>query len=113
MSLVSEQAIFMRHLCQLIDFANKGGFVVTGGELYRTPEQQEIYVKTGKSKTSNSMHLKKCAIDLNFFFNGEWLQTKDKLQSIGDYWESLDPKNSWGGNWKSFLDCPHFERRVV
>jgi hypothetical protein len=31
---------------------------------------------------------------------------------VGDHWESLDPKNSRGGNWKSFKDLPHFERRV-
>jgi hypothetical protein len=24
----------------------------------------------------------------------------------------LNSKNSWGGNWKSFKDIPHFERRV-
>ena len=40
---------------------------MTGGELARTPEQQAIYFKTGRSKTMNSIHLKRCAIDLNFF----------------------------------------------
>lgn len=23
-----------------------------------------------------------------------------------------DPKNRWGGNFKSLVDCPHFERNV-
>ena len=26
--------------------------------------------------------------------------------------ESLHPKNRWGGNFKSLVDCPHFERNV-
>jgi hypothetical protein len=31
---------------------------------------------------------------------------------LGAYWESLHPKNRWGGNFKSLVDCPHFERNV-
>jgi peptidoglycan L-alanyl-D-glutamate endopeptidase CwlK len=60
------------------------------------------------------MHLKKCAIDLNFFKsgNGELVQDKDSLQEIGNYWESLSKFNRWGGNFKSFIDTPHFERYV-
>ena len=69
MGLVSEQAAFLLDACKIIQFAAEKGFTVTGGELWRTPEQQEIYVKTGKSKTMNSNHLKRLAIDLNFFDN--------------------------------------------
>jgi peptidoglycan L-alanyl-D-glutamate endopeptidase CwlK len=90
--------------------------VVTGGELFRTQEQQEIYLKNGKSKTKNSMHLKRCAIDLNIFTMTEGkpilCTDGDKIKSIGDYWESLDEKNRWGGNWK-WKDINHFERSVV
>jgi hypothetical protein len=75
MSLSQEQAAFLLDACKLILHATEQGFVVTGGELSRTPEQQAIYVKTGRSKTMNSIHLKRCAIDLNFF--KEW---KDNLE---------------------------------
>jgi hypothetical protein len=34
------------------------------------------------------------------------------LTPIGKYWESLHPKNQWGGFWKSFKDVPHFQRTV-
>jgi len=117
MALVIEQAAFLLDMCKLINFAASRGFIVTGGELERKPEMQEIYVKTGRSKTMNSRHLKKCAIDLNFFLrgkDGKLALTYDvaALKPIGDYWESLDPQNSWGGNWRSFVDVPHFERRV-
>ena len=81
------------------------------GEVERTQAQQEIYIKEGKSKTNNSMHLKRCAADLYIFKNGEWLQSKTQLQSIGDYWETLDKSNKWGGNFKNFIDTPHFERQ--
>lgn len=111
MSMVQEQAAFLRDACHLIQFATSQGFDVTGGELFRTAEQQEIYVKTGRSKTMNSNHLKRCAIDLNFFKNGKLVYDVPVLKPIGDYWESLSPKNSWGGNW-GFKDVPHFERRT-
>lgn len=112
MTLREEQAAFLLDVTRLIQFATKAGFMVTGGELYRTPEQQQIYMKTGRSKTMNSNHLKRCAIDLNFFINGNLTYDRNILLPIGQYWESLNSKNSWGGNWKSFKDIPHFERRV-
>jgi peptidoglycan L-alanyl-D-glutamate endopeptidase CwlK len=112
MSLVQEQQLFLLDAVRLIAYATKLGFCVTGGELYRTTEQQEIYVKTGRSKTMNSYHLKRCAVDLNFFKGGALIYDIKVLAPVGAYWESLNQKNSWGGNWKSFKDVPHFERRV-
>lgn len=117
MSIINDQFSFLIDVCKLITEAEKQGFIVSGGELFRTPEQQDIYIKNGKSKTKNSYHLKRLAIDLNFFkpsIKNEFVLTMEKinLQKIGDYWESLNPKNSWGGNWSSFLDTPHFERKA-
>lgn len=112
MALVNEQAAFLLDACKLIQFATGRGFTVTGGELFRTPEQQEIYLRTGKTKTMNSNHLRRLAIDLNFIQQGKLIYDRSALQPIGDYWESLNPRNSWGGNWQSFKDMPHFERRV-
>ena len=111
MSLVAEQAEFLRHVCLLIDRATKAGFVVTGGELYRTPEQQQIHVRAGRSKTMASNHLRRCAIDLNFFIDGKLCYDVEKLRPLGEFWRSLHPKNDWGGFWRSFKDTPHFERR--
>lgn len=112
MSLSDEQAAFLLDVCKLVPFATSLGFKVTGGELQRTQAQQEIYVKTGKSKTMNSNHLKKLAIDLNFIKGGQLIYDKAQLAAIGAYWESLDKKNRWGGNFKTFVDMPHFERHV-
>jgi peptidoglycan L-alanyl-D-glutamate endopeptidase CwlK len=60
----------------------------------------------------NSIHLKRCAIDLNFFKDGQIIWDKGILAPLGAYWETLNLKNRWGGNFKSLVDCPHFERNV-
>ena len=112
MRLSEEQAAFLLDACKLIQYATQKGFMVTGGELHRTPEQQAIYVKSGRSKTMNSNHIKRCAIDLFFFKDGKIIWDRKTISEIGDYWESLNPKNRWGGNFKSLVDCPHFERNV-
>ena len=112
MSLSNEQAEFLLDACKLIQHATEQGFKVTGGELARTPEQQAIYVKTGRSRTMKSIHLKRCAIDLNFFKDGKIIWDKATIAPLGAYWESLNLKNRWGGNFSNLVDCPHFERNV-
>jgi len=112
-SLRQHQNEFLKDVDRLLKFIWLKGFELSGGELYRTKEQQEIYYKQGLSKTMNSNHLRKLAIDLFIFTNeGIWIKTKSALQEIGDYWESLSPYNRWGGNFKSFTDAFHFEREV-
>lgn len=112
MSNVSEQAAFLLDMSKLIQKATEMGFQVTAGELYRTPEQQQIYVKTGRSRTMNSLHLQRRAVDLNFFKDGKLTYDKATLAPLGAYWESLDPLNSWGGNGVKLVDTPHFSRGV-
>lgn len=119
MSLVAEQAKFLLDVCTLIQWCTAQGWTVTGGELLRPVEMQEIYVKSGRSKTMHSKHIKKLAIDLNFFKNNEYICTVEDLSTIGHKWEELDNKNRWGGNfdkdWSTkdnFKDAPHFERSI-
>ncbi len=113
MGLVAEQDIFLGHVALLIIEARRLGFQVTGGELWRSPEQQKIYFDNGKSTTlTGSKHLNRLAVDLNIFKSGSLLSTKSSMQVLGDFWESLDSRNKWGGNWKSLVDCPHFERCI-
>ena len=112
MSNISEQAAFLLDACRLINKATEMGFVVTAGELFRTAEQQTIYVKTGRSGTMNSLHLQRRAIDLNFFKDGKLCYDKSVLAPLGAYWESLHPLNSWGGNGVKLVDTPHFSRGI-
>lgn len=107
-TLGQHQEAFARHVAFLLARAFELGYEVRIGEAQRAAEQQKIYVETRRSKTMNSMHLKKCAIDLHFTKDGALCYPKE----LGDFWESLDSLNQWGGNWRSFKDAPHFQRTV-
>lgn len=111
MSLFREQAAFLLDSCRLVLKATELGFVVSARELGRSVEQQAIHVKAGRSTTMKSNHIRNCAIDLYFMRDGKLVYDIEQLRPLGDYWKALDPKNDWGGFWKSFKDVPHFERR--
>ena len=115
MNLSGEQNAFLLDVAKLINFVDNtdSGMLITGGELFRTKEQQQIYFDSGKSKTMNSNHLRRLAIDLNFINNGQLISNKTALQPYGDYWESLNPENRWGGNFLNLDDTDHFERQVI
>jgi len=113
MTLGQHQEAFSRDLCKLMQRGFELGYELRGGEWMRPVEMQTIYVQTGRSKTMNSMHLKKCAVDLHWFKDGKLCHP----QELGVYWESLSPQNRYGGNfdrdWNredSFKDAPHYER---
>lgn len=107
------QEEFMKDLSKLLVFIHSCGYEVRGGELFRPAVTQKIYVSQGRSKAKVSNHQKKLAIDLHIFTtDGYWLKSIKELEPIGIFWESLHPLNRWGGHFKSFVDCPHFERNV-
>jgi hypothetical protein len=108
MKLGQHQEAFSRDLVKLITKAHELGYEVRIGEVFRTVEQQEYYVRTNRSKTMNSMHLKKCAADLHFTKNGELIYPDE----LGIFWQNLDPLNQAGMFWRSFKDSPHFQRTV-
>ena len=119
MSLREKQSIFLRNVSRLILWAFNNGYELTGGELLRTKEQQQIYYDSGRSKTMNSKHLAKTAIDLNLFIDGVWQSKTEPYTPLGEYWVGLHEKNRWGGDWdkdgetddESFKDPYHFEMR--
>ena len=91
--------------------------MITMGEVYRTKEQQLIYYKKGLTKTLQGKHLDRLAADLNVFRNGKLLTTSEDLYFLGLYWESLDKRCIWGGDWdndkdwkdEKFRDPGHFQ----
>jgi len=96
----------------MILFVNEQGWGCRFEWAYRSPAVQQGLVEAGKSRTMKSKHLDRLAVDLTFFDpDGRPIWDKDALQQFGDYFEALNPKNRWGGNWTSFVDTPHFERR--
>lgn len=128
MKLSKHQQIFVQNVGLLIIKANILGINLTFGEAYRSKEQQDLYYY-GKSvrfedyhlelisaqkrtNTLESYHLKRLAVDFNFFINGKLTYDHFLVKELGNYWESLDALNRWGGNFKHFYDAPHFERAV-
>ena len=99
---------FTEDIGKLIFYCFRNEIGLTFGDAFRSTEQQQIYVDLGLSKTMNSKHLQRLAVDFNFFINGKLVYDKAKLQHIGDHWESLRKGNKWGGSF-SFTDTPHFQ----
>jgi len=129
MSLSKEQQIFTRHISRLILYATGLGIGLTFGDAYRPKMLQYLYfygytirmsgvipklIRAKKrSKTLNSNHKKRLAVDFNFFIDGKLIYKHKLINALGQYWEGLDPAhNRWGGNFKNIYDSPHFERNI-
>ena len=123
--LRKSQSAFASEVGRLIAYADEIGVELTFGDAYRSRNQQllnyfgnSVY-STGQglklikgrkvSWTMNSMHLDRLAVDFNFFIDGRLTYEDEKIDLLGTYWESLNPKNEWGGFWKK-KDAPHFQR---
>ena len=107
MTLGQKQEKFSMYVGMLLNKIHCRGWSVRLGECWRPAEMQALYLKTGKTKATHSFHEDKLAIDLAYITcNGKEITPAQKKE-LGDYWESLDPLNSWGGYF-AFVDMPHF-----
>ena len=126
MSKRAEMWAYLQDEARLINYRASTTYTACGGERQRSYAEQQRKYDAGLSKArpGKSQHGKCKATDLDFFDkNGKWLKVPDQndmigieyhktlIKPYGDYWESLDPKNFWGGNIKGFYDPGHFERR--
>ncbi len=125
MSVSQDQQLFTQNIAKLILRANTLRIALTFSEAYRTKDQQHLYYQgltfkgndlvktTPHSWTMQSNHLRRLAVDFNFFVNGELTYDPKNplLIELGHYWESLNPANRWGGFWKHH-DTPHFEMNI-
>jgi len=105
-----KQSIFLKNVALLILWAFEQGYELTGGELHRTDEQQEVYFATGKTKVKHSDHQDRLAIDLNLFINGEYKTDNESYKPLSEHWKSLHPKNYCGYDWG--WDANHFGMKV-
>lgn len=125
MKLSDHQFEFLKDFARLILYAAENGIKVTAGELYRLQMMQDHYFKTGVSKTKRGNHPKRLAGDLNVFVDVDgdgdldYTTKYEHVKKLGDFWESLNPLNRWGGDWngnnikdENFVDTPHFERNI-
>lgn len=86
-------------------------FVIIEG--LRTKERQKELVAKGASRTMNSKHLIGRAVDAAAWVDGtvSW-DYKHYLKISKAFKEAakeLGVKITWGGDWKGFVDSPHFQ----
>ncbi|MBC8319874.1 MAG: M15 family metallopeptidase [Bacteroidetes bacterium] len=128
MYLQKHQQEFAMDVAKLIQKASKIGVQLTLGEAYRTIDQQLLYYhgltirsedrrlellsSKQRSRTLVSNHMRRIAVDFNFFVNGVLTYTDPLIEELGQYWENLNPLNQWGGHFRGFYDAPHFERNL-
>lgn len=86
-------------------------FMVTEG--IRTIERQKELVRQGKSKTLKSYHLVGKAVDIALIVDGQvnwdfalYRQVANHIKKIA---REQNIKITWGGDWKTFKDGPHFQ----
>lgn len=86
-------------------------FIVLEG--IRTLERQRELVKVGASQTMNSRHLTGHAVDLAAMVGSEVRWDWPLYYKIADAMKlaagELNVPLTWGGNWSTFKDGPHFE----
>ena len=58
------------------------------------------------------MHLKRLAADIFIFKGDEWLRSKQELAKFGEFEKVLNSQNHRGGNFKTLVECVHFERNA-
>lgn len=86
-------------------------FIITEGK--RTPARQRELLKAGASQTLNSRHITGHAVDVAAKVGGQVRWDWPLYYKLADAFkkaaEELQVPLTWGGDWKSFKDGPHFE----
>ncbi len=79
----------------------------------RTIERQKQLVAKGASKTMNSKHITGHAVDLAPMVDGEirwdWPLFHKLAPIIKQAAKDMGVNITWGGDWRSFADGPHWE----
>ena len=110
----------VKRTAELIEEDSDLKFIVTEG--LRTLERQKQLLADGKSKTLKSKHLTGHAVDLAvwFDFDQDKVVDSNEISWKFEYYKKLNDivqqaandvevDVEWGGSWKSFVDCPHFQ----
>lgn len=110
MTLGSAQRTFTRHLGTLLTWAHGQGYELTLGDAYRSAEEAQRLAALGVGIV-DSPHRRRLAIDLNLFVEGVYQTTTVAHEPLGVFWESLDPRCTWGGRFTTRPDGNHYEYR--
>jgi hypothetical protein len=93
LSLGEKQRLFASLIPRLIDHIIGQGYEVTLGDAYAKP-------RSPLEHSEKSAHYDRLAIDLNLFKSGVYLTSSEDHKPFGDFWKSLHPLCTWGGNFK-------------
>lgn len=89
----------------------ESGFIVTCG--LRTLEEQKLLYKKGATRTLKSRHLTGHAVDLAATVMGQvrwdWPLYSKLAKAMKAAAKAEKVPITWGGDWISFKDGPHFE----
>src|SRR5262249_53836005 len=107
MTLGQKQRLFVKLVSKLIDFSYANGYELTMGDGYRSPEQAQANADAGIG-IANSLHPLRLAIDLNLFKDGIYQTQSEAYRPLGEFWKSLDPLCTWGGDFVTRPDGNHF-----
>ena len=100
MTLGQKQEKFSRLLTRLEDWAYMNGYELRRGDAFRDPR---VHGEFGEDKgygSPYSFHKLKLAQDFNLTINGVYQETTEAHQPLGEYWKSLDPECTCGGDFK-------------
>ena len=79
----------------------------------RTVERQKELVAQKKSQTMKSRHIVGEAVDICVLVDGKVNWDFENYRKVADVFKEcakeLDVKITWGGDWTSFKDGPHFQ----
>lgn len=79
----------------------------------RTLAQQKKYYAAGATRTMNSRHLTGHAVDIAPYIDGkvrwDWPLYHELAKVVKKCAVDLGIPITWGGDWKSFKDGPHWE----
>ncbi len=79
----------------------------------RTEERQKILYERGASTTMKSRHLIGEAVDLGAYVDGQvdwsWPLYYKIAEAMKKAAKELGVSITWGGDWKSFKDGPHYQ----
>lgn len=86
-------------------------FSITEG--VRSLERQKELYDAKKSTTMNSRHLTGKAVDIAVFVDGKLTWDIRAYKAVAEHVKTIAKLMNipiiWGGDWKSFIDGPHFE----
>ena len=109
MKMSEIQAEFTSNIGKLIQFADELGYGLTFGDAFRDPRVHgDQGTKAAPYGEAWSAHKYRLAVDFNLFIEGEWQASTEAFRELGEYWETLNESNVWGGH---FNDGNHFSRR--